>query len=82
MSGKNYGSDPKLPFGSRRCLCSGCGEYFSNVRNFDMHRTGEGKGRSCIHPSKLVTKKGKARLRLNADGIWVRPDPAYLGNQK
>lgn len=40
--------DPKLPFGTNKCQCAGCGEYFLNVRAFEYHRrttTGVGQDR-------------------------------------
>ena len=70
---KSVQGDPKLPHGSKFCLCSGCGEYFTNEKNFSMHRRGEPSARYCVHPSKLLTKTGKAYLRLNAAGYWARP---------
>ena len=65
--------DPKLPVGTKYCLCSGCGEYFTNDFNFNMHRQDGPTGRVCVHPSTLLTKTGIARLRLNAKGYWARP---------
>ncbi len=70
-------SDPKLPFGTNFCKCPACGEYFTNVANFDMHRRGEAEGRHCIPPTHIVSKSGKARLRLNAQGYWARPGGFY-----
>ena len=65
--------DPKLPHGSRFCLCSGCGEYFTNPRNHALHRRGKPESRFCVYPGDLVTKEGKARLRLNPKGYWAQP---------
>jgi predicted anti-sigma-YlaC factor YlaD len=66
-------SDPKLTIGSNYCKCPACGEYFTNVANFDMHRRGDATARECINPAELVTKTGKRRLTLNARGYWSRP---------
>ncbi len=68
-------SDPKLPFGTNRCLCSGCGEYFTTVANFDAHRKGDGEKRRCVDPSTMRLKNGNARYRITADGLWASPPP-------
>ena len=73
-------TDPKLRPGTRHCLCSDCGEYFTNVQNFDMHRRHTRTTSFCVHPSTLVSKTGKARLRRNAMGLWARP--GRLGGKK
>ncbi len=73
---------PKLTIASKRCQCPTCGEYFTNEKNFEMHRSGVYPKRRCVPPGQLVTKKGKARLRLNADGVWTRAEGAYLGKPK
>jgi len=75
-------SDPKLPPGSNFCKCPSCGEYFSNANNFDMHRRGSPTARVCVPPGKLVTEKGKRRLRLNAKGYWVRAEGVFTGGVK
>ena len=56
---------PALPHGSRRCLCRGCDQFFSTVRNFDKHR----KGGACNSPATvgLVCKKG----------VWVGKGSGY-----
>jgi hypothetical protein len=74
--------DPKLPYGTKYCKCPSCGEYFTTVTNFDLHRAGPPENRRCIPPGKLVTEKGKARLRLNAKGYWSRTGGIYLGPNK
>ena len=66
-------ADPKLPVGTNYCKCSACGEYFTNVGTFDMHRRGEATARECIEPAALLKKDGSARLTLNARGYWARP---------
>jgi hypothetical protein len=33
-------SDPKIPFGSDRCRCFACGEYFNSTYAFTKHRAG------------------------------------------
>jgi len=65
-------SDPKLKPATKYCQCAACGEYFTNVYNFDMHRAGLGQNRRCIDPAELVNKKGKAQLQRNASGYWAR----------
>jgi hypothetical protein len=72
-------TDPRLPAYRKFCRCAACGEYFSNVRNFDLHRRGAPERRHCVEPDKLVKKNKKARLRLNAEGYWVRDEGVYRG---
>ncbi len=71
-------SDKRLGIGTKHCLCSACGEYFTNVVNFDFHRTGKAENRRCVFPGGLVNKKGNARLRLNARGLWARTGGVYI----
>ncbi len=66
-------SDPKLPVGTNYCKCAACGEYFTNVANFDMHRRGEAEKRHCVDPSTLIRKNGNVRLTLNPRGYWAQP---------
>lgn len=47
---------------SSRCLCRACGEFFSNVGNFDRHR----RNGECRPP-------GAVGLVLVAD-VWKRPN--------
>jgi hypothetical protein len=42
-------SDAKLPIGSGRCLCSGCGRYFSSPSPFDRHQTTDKAGQTVCH---------------------------------
>ena len=63
--------DPKLRPGTKHCKCAACGEYFTVVGNFDLHRKDGPKSRVCVDQSTLVNKKGKARLRRNAQGLWT-----------
>ena len=63
--------DKMLKPGTNHCKCSGCGEYFTTVANFEMHRRGKAEARNCRNPAELVTKDGKARLSLNAKGYWA-----------
>ena len=65
--------DPKLPIGTKYCLCKRCGEYFTNETSFSMHQRIDGKTAYCVHPMGVVTKTGKPRLRLNVRGYWARP---------
>lgn len=60
-------SDPKLPAYSNFCKCTVCGEYFTSVYPFDMHRIGKhGDDRRC-----LTTKEMKARgMSKNIKGYW------------
>lgn len=50
----------------KRCLCSGCGHYFSTESNFNRHRIGKfGVDRRCATVAEMV------RLGLvMPDGIW------------
>jgi len=57
----------KLPVGTNFCRCSACGEYFTSVLPFDMHRTGKADNRSCLNADQMV-KKGMDR---NRKGYWV-----------
>lgn len=70
-----------LPPGTNYCQCPTCGEVFTNVTNFDIHRKTlrpkAGK-RVCVNPGTITDKHGKARLRRNAKGIWTRADGAYV----
>ena len=66
-------SDPKLPAGTNFCKCAACGEYFTTVANFDLHRRGDGITRACADPATLLKKDGSARLRLNGKGYWALP---------
>lgn len=67
-------AQPKLIVGSPRCQCGACGRYFTTPRSFDAHRRGPAGKRQCTDPSSLLTKEGKARLRLTPDGLWTRND--------
>ena len=78
----------KLPLNTKFCECSACGEIFTNVNNFDLHRTwvnltkGTPKrpeNRICVDPGTLVNKKGNARLRRNARGLWAGTGGIYKG---
>ena len=60
--------DPKLPVGTNRCKCSGCGSYFGGVGSFDVHRQGPADDRRCLARA-AMSDKG---LRVNAQGVWVR----------
>jgi hypothetical protein len=64
-------SDPKLPAGTKYCLCAGCGEYFTSAYTFDMHRAGEPEARYCVDPTKILDKQRRPRLRLNDKGYWT-----------
>lgn len=64
-------TDPLLRPGTNHCLCAACGEYFTSDYTFRMHRKTGPEGRYCADPSKLVTKKGIARLRQNRKGLWA-----------
>ena len=77
-------SDPMLPPGTNFCKCPSpsCGEYFTNVGTFDMHRKGNAENRRCSDPHTLVDKHGKARLRLTGKGYWARPGGVYKGARK
>ena len=63
--------DDKLRIGTRNCKCSGCGEYFTSVGTFDLHRAGTGSNRRCLDPAKMADKKGIARLRKTDRGLWA-----------
>jgi len=52
--------------GSQRCLCVGCGEQFSTVRNFDLHR----KNFQCVPPGSIRDKHGRPKLRKKGS-FWV-----------
>ena len=71
-------SDPKLKPNTKHCLCSGCGEYFTNENNFRLHRSGDEDNRVCTYPGDIVSKKGKAKLRLNTRGLWARTGGVFI----
>ncbi len=64
----------KLPHGTNRCKCSGCGEYFGGVRAFELHRTGTYPDRVCLPPSCASNGHKRPLLRLNDLGYWVHVD--------
>lgn len=51
----------ELPLGGSRCLCRGCGQVFSTVRNFERHR----RGSECRPPASVGLQR--------VDGVWRRP---------
>lgn len=60
--------------GGNRCLCSVCGEVFSNVRNFDKHRDGRTKT-GCLDPESVG-------LSLSEEsGVWIIPQPFRENSQ-
>jgi len=61
------GSDPKLPVGSNRCRCSGCGRYFSSVASFDAHRLGDGESRHCLSEPAMRARG----MVVNEKGYWA-----------
>src|SRR6185312_14892036 len=54
-------SDPKLPPGTNRCLCSACGRYFGGADGYTRHRVNF----QCVNPAILG-------MALNRGGYWVR----------
>lgn len=64
-------SDPKLPPYKKFCKCASCGEYFTSEYTFDMHRAGQPTARYCKHPSKVLDKQRRPKLRLNDAGYWT-----------
>lgn len=60
-------ADPKLPFGSRRCLCTRCQRYFSSPGTFDAHWTDGG----CVDPATITT----SYRMVERDGVWGWPTP-------
>ena len=73
--------DQKLMPGTKHCKCAVCGRYFTTEKNFEMHRKTVSRKpyrRECLDPHTLTNKKGKARLRLNAKGIWSSAEGAYI----
>lgn len=58
------GPDSRLPPGTNRCRCAGCGRYFGGVNGFERHRVSF----NCIDPASVG-------LVLNSRGYWVRPAP-------
>lgn len=68
---KRQQADPKLPPGRNFCKCSACGDYFSTVRAFDLHRVGNHRvpgDRRCRTFAGMESKG----LRLNPKGYWTR----------
>ena len=73
MSGKCVQADPMLPHNSRYCKCGACGEYFTAVGTFDLHREGPAEDRRCIYPGDVRRKKsGVPVLAKNEKGYWFR----------
>ena len=70
--------DPKLYPGTKHCKCTACGEYFTTVFNFDLHRAGDWPKRVCTYPGELVSKAGKAKLRRNGRGLWARTGGVFI----
>lgn len=60
-------SDPKLPFGSNKCRCDACGEYFFSIGAFDMHREGPYAKRFCIGRPAMIEKG----MSLSDSGHWT-----------
>ena len=71
-------NDPLLRHGTKHCKCTGCGEYFTTPRNFDLHRTTVRGQRVCTPPGRVVNRKGKALLHRNGVGIWAKAEGAYI----
>ena len=69
-------SDPMLPIGTNRCLCTGCGRYFTSVSGFDRHQTLRDDGSvECRDPATIVNKKtGERVMILNDGGYWQFPE--------
>lgn len=61
--------NPMLPFGTRKCQCKLCGEYFNSDRGFTDHRVGQfmPNTRRCLTPEELIAK-GWAKTD---SGHWV-----------
>lgn len=70
--------DSKLRPGTKHCLCPVCGDYFTTVRNFDLHRRSARGTRVCLDPGRIVDRGGKARLRRNPAGLWTSAESAYI----
>src|SRR5450432_2455359 len=69
MSSRNP-RDPMLPFGSDKCRCSACHEYFNSSSAFAKHRQGDYSGpqsRYCLTAEQMAAK-GWSR---NATGHWI-----------
>ena len=70
-------ADPKLPPGTNRCLCATCGEYFSGVRAFELHRVTVrvqvrvGGHRGCLGQPGM----SQIGLRVDCYGYWGREWP-------
>jgi hypothetical protein len=67
-------NDPLLPFGSNRCKCAACGEYFTSDSTFRVHRVDDAdspNGRACRDPAKILDKDRKPRLRRTTSGHWA-----------
>ena len=61
--------------------CAVCGEYFTTENNFEMHRRTVSRNpyrRVCLNPGTITNKRGKARLRLNAKGLWASAEGAFI----
>jgi hypothetical protein len=67
-------SDLKLPFGSNKCKCDACGEYFFSSGAFDRHRTGSYTQRRCWTYEEMVADG----MTITASGYWTHGDSAGL----
>ena len=60
--------------------CPSCGQYFSTVGNFDLHRVGPfGTGKLGSSPERRCLSAGEmpvAGLTLNPRGVWTGPPMA------
>lgn len=61
-------SNPKLPFGTNKCCCSVCGEYFNSTHAFDKHRVGKPTiDRRCL----TVEEMRGLGFSVSATGHWI-----------
>jgi hypothetical protein len=48
-----------VPLTGTRCGCATCGEVFSCVRSFDVHRAGHISQRYCLNPAEVRRADGR-----------------------
>lgn len=70
-------AQPRLPPGSRFCLCRRCGQTFLTLAAFDAHRilrVGLAADRSC----ETTPYRSELNLTIDARGYWRLPKREYI----
>jgi hypothetical protein len=67
--------NPMLPFGTDKCQCPTCKEYFNSTYAFDKHRTGKWGERRCLSLADMQS----AGWSVSPSGHWLSPRRTFLG---